>query len=208
VKENGLNWQLQLAATLAPGESDLLAGAQRARELAGEGRYGAALEVLWKHLVSATRRREFRPRAFLLLHMGHVYRRWMIEVAFKFFRDARDLSRRSGFRRGEMVADASLGLLYRDWNAPEKALPRFERCLGLAEECAGAWWRRDVLVEIVECLVALGETERATAERRRIDRLDAEILADLWSERGADEPEDVGKTRRAREEADRAGTDR
>lgn len=201
-----MNWELQLSAALRPGEADLLGAAKQARELVERGRYGSALQVLWKLLLPASRGKSPRRRAFLMLHMGHIYRRWMIEVAFKLFRDARELARRTDFARGEMVAEASLGLLYLDWNAPERALPHFERCLELAESCAGAWWRRDVLVEVVGCLTSLGRTEAARESRERIERLDAEILRDLWG--GDEDGSGAASPPREREEADHAGSDR
>ena len=175
-----MNWEYQLAAAMTAGEKHLLAGARRARELAARSQYGAALKQLWGHLLVVTRRGSPRQRAFLLLHMGHVYRHWMIEVAFKFFRDARRLSRESAFVQGEMVAESSLGQLYLDWKDAEAALPHFERCLVIAGECAGVWWQRDVLVEVIGCLESLGLNERARVERERLTRLDAELLADLW----------------------------
>lgn len=112
--------------------------------------------------------------------MGHVYRHWIIDVAFKLFRDAKALSRESAFVRGEMVAECSLGRLYLDWKERERALVHFERCLALAERCAGVWWQRNVLHEAVKCMESLGHTARACAGRLRLDRLDTELLEDLW----------------------------
>jgi tetratricopeptide (TPR) repeat protein len=180
-----VNWEIQLAAAMAPDERHLLSEARRARDLAGQSRHGAALEKLWALLLAVSRHGSARQRAFLWLHMGHVYRHWMIDVAFKFFRDARRLSRESGFVHGEMVAESSLGQLYIDWKDPERALPHFERCLVLAGECAGIWWQRDVLVEVITCLESLGRTDRARAERGRLALLDAELLDDLWGGSGA-----------------------
>ena len=177
-----MNWQLQLAAALTAEEGHLLSAAKRARELTEQVRYGAALKILWKLLLTATRHGNHRHRAFLLIHMGRVYRHWMIEVAFKLFRDARDLSRATGFVRGEMVAESSIGELYLDWKEPARAIVHFERCLLLAEVCGGLWWQRDVLVAVVLCLESLGHWDRSRLLRKRLDHLDGELLAELWGE--------------------------
>jgi hypothetical protein len=175
-----MNWELQLAAAMTVEDDRLIAGAKRARELARLHRHGAALKVLWDLLVTVPRRNRGRSRAFLLIHMGHVYRRWIIDVAFRFFRDARDLSREAGFLPGEMVAECSLGQLYLDWKEHERALVRFERCLRLSRTCAGLWWQRNVLAEVVACLHALGRTERTRALLERLARMDVELQEDLW----------------------------
>ncbi len=177
-----MNWELQLAAALTVEEGHLLAEAKRARELRVEARYGAALKILWRLLLKVTRQRCDRHRAFLLIHMGKVYQHWMIDVAFKFFRDARDLSRDAAFIRGEMVAESAIAELYLLWKEPARALIHFEQSLVLAEECAGLWWQRDVLVEVVSCLRTLGHTARAEDLSNRLDHLDAEIMAELWGE--------------------------
>jgi len=177
-----VNWELQLAAALTAEEGHLLSASKRARKLTKQVRYGAALKILWKQLLVATRQRSARHRAFLLIHMGKVYRHWMIEVAFKFFRDARELSRTTGFVRGEMVAESSIGELYLDWKEPARAIAHLERCLFLAEECAGLWWQRDVLVAVVQCLESLGHWDRSRLLRKRLDHMDGEILAELWGE--------------------------
>jgi hypothetical protein len=175
-----MNWELQLAAAMTAGDDHLLTGAKRARELARLNRYGAALQVLWKLLVPLAHDGPGRPRAFLLLHMGHVYRLWIIDVAFRLFRDARDLSRESGFVPGEMVAECSIGQLYIDWEERERALVHLERCLSLSRRCAGLWWQRDVLAEVVQCQVSLGQMERARVQRKRLAQMDAELQEDLW----------------------------
>ncbi len=177
-----MNWELQLAAALTAEEGHLLSATKRARELTKQVRYGAALKILWKLLLVATRQHSTRHRAFLLIHMGKISRHWMIEVAFKFFRDARDLSHATGFVRGEMVAESSIGELYLDWKEPARAIVHFERCLLLAEECGGQWWQRDVLVAVVKCLESLGHWNRSRLLRSRLDRLDGELLAELWGE--------------------------
>jgi hypothetical protein len=173
------NWELQLADAMAHEDEPLLAAAREARERARRQQVGAALEILWTRLVSVPRR-DGRRRAFLLLHMGHVYRQWMIEVAFRFFRDARQLACEADFMRGEMVAECSLGRLYLDWGEPERALGSFERGLALARACAGRWWQRNVLEQVVGCLEALGRTTGARVRRRRLEQMDVELAAELW----------------------------
>jgi hypothetical protein len=42
------------------------------------------------------------------------------------------------------------------------------------------WWQRDVLVEVLRCLLALGYDEQAREARERLELLDEAILADLW----------------------------
>lgn len=182
------NWELQLATDLSPGEEPLLAAAQRARDLTRRGRHGSALEALWGLLIPASRKRFGRRRAFLLVHMGHVYRHWLIDVAFRFFREARDIAREEDLVRSEMVAECSIARLYLDWKERERALVHLERGLALAKTCSGRWWQRSVLAEVVDVLESLGHVERAKRRRRMLERLDAELAEELW---GRDrEPDD------------------
>lgn len=177
-----MNWELQLAAAMTVEDRELLDCAKEALELSGRSRYGAALKILWRPLLVATRNDRHRHRAFLLIHMGKVYRNWMIDVAFKFFRDARDLCRSTAFERGEMVAESAIGELYLQWNEPARAIVNFRRSLTLAEECAGQWCQRDVLVQVVTCLESLGQFDEAVVLRRKLDRVDRELMAELWGE--------------------------
>jgi hypothetical protein len=81
-----------------------------------------------------------------------------------------------------MVAESAIGEIYFQRNEPQRAIEYFRRCLVLAGACAGLWCRRDVLAQVIRCTEDLGRGEAARRLRTRLDRIDREILAQLWGE--------------------------
>jgi hypothetical protein len=177
-----MNWELQLAAALGPGDESLLSAAREVRERRESGRYGPALAILWDLLLKARAQGSQERVAFVYVHMGKVYGNWMAHVAFRYFRDALDLAREAGIPQVELVSRHAIAGLYRAWNEPEKALPHLEKSLEVARASSGLWCRRDVLVDLIECLEAVGETRRRRELVELRDRIDAELLESLWGE--------------------------
>jgi tetratricopeptide (TPR) repeat protein len=177
-----MNWERKLAEAIAPDPRALLPRALEARNLCRQKRYGQALEVLWQMLRAA--RDEVSPQreAFVLIHIGKVYRNWIWDAALKFFRDGRELSRQCGFTRGELIAESALGELYYAWGKQDRALAHYRRSLELAEGLEDAGSRRDILMDMIDCYEARGELEtcdQLLAEAARLDEaLGAPSLAD------------------------------
>ncbi len=184
--QSWVNWERELAAALEGEDEALVHDAERAWDLCLDSRYGAALGILWDLLQLARQGGSPRKRAFVFLHMGEVYRNWMYDVAFKFFREALREARADGFRAGEMVACAAIAGLYRGWREPDRALPWCRRCHRLAEECADPACRREALLELIECLRACGDHCRSAEMEKRLRELDRAIGTDWWSIPGGD----------------------
>lgn len=174
-----MNWELQLAIGLEGRAESLVEDARRARELCAEGKYGRALEFLWRHYRPVRRAGSPRFEVFLLIHMGQVYRHWLFDVASRFFRDALELSRRAGFARGEMVAACSLAELHRDRREDGRAVEWYERGLALAEDCAGPVFRRDLIAEMLDCMLSDGVDGRSCDLIGKLAALEAEIEAEV-----------------------------
>ena len=152
-----MNWETQLAESVQA--EALVPRALEARNLCRQKAYGRALEILWGMLRSARREASPEREAFVLIHIGKVYRNWIWDIALKFFDDGLAVARGCGFTRGELIAHNAIGELHYAWGNYDRALEHYELSLGLADAMSDRPAKRDILLEMVECYGERGEFE-------------------------------------------------
>ena len=156
-------WATPLERALPDIDRELVDQARVARHLLLAAKPGAALEILWSLLIQARRRQDRPSQAFVLLHMGHVYRVWMWDMAKRFYREGLDLARSCGYTVAEAVACWSEGELLLAWGEPRRAIPLLECSIELAG--ASASIKRLALLELAACRESLGEPSHRLRER-------------------------------------------
>ena len=124
-----MNWERPLANALGTPREALVSRAVHARDLCRQKKYGKALEVLWEILQSARKRQSDKQEAFVLIHMGYVYRHWIREIALKLFKDGLKAARSCGYKSAEMAACNGIGELYYAEGQPETALEYYKQSL-------------------------------------------------------------------------------
>ena len=154
------HWECRLAATLTDADRSLIPAATRARAFCRQRRYGSALEVLWTLLQHTRRAGSARQEAFVLIHIGHVYRHTCAEIAQKFFQDGLHMAQGCGFRQGEMLAHDALGELHYQGGHQERALTHYRLSLATARALRDRTGERDILLEMVNCYEERGEFNR------------------------------------------------
>lgn len=170
-----MNWAIPLEVGFPNPAPELMDLAKEARELSDTGRYGAALEILWNLLIPARRAGDEARQAFLYIHMGHVYRHWMWDVAKKFYGEGMNAARSCGYTMAELVACCSMGELFQAWGEPQRAMGQFERSLELALAEGDAAIQHLVLLEMAACCKAKGERAREEALLRRAEAILEEL---------------------------------
>ena len=117
-----MNWIPQLVTGGDDKIVALVPEALEARGLCRQKQYGRALGILWQMLRLARRSDSKEREAFVLIHIGKVYRNWIWDIALKFFRDGLAAAQGCGFKRGEMIANNAIGELYYAWGKQDEAL--------------------------------------------------------------------------------------
>ena len=168
-----MNWECQLAEAVEDRTEAFVPQALEARNLCRQKKYGKALEVLWGMLRAARGVESMEQEAFVLIHIGKVYRNWMWDVALKYFRDGLALAKACGFKRGEMIANNAIGELYYAWGRPDRSLDHYKRSLETAGELGETASQRDILLDMVECYGEQGEFETCDQLLAEAGRLDA-----------------------------------
>lgn len=168
-----MNWEAQLAISMQPEGESVVPQALQARNLCRQKAYGKALEVLWGMLRAARQDGSPQREAFVLIHIGKVYRNWIWDVALKFFTDGLAVAQRCGFTRGEMIAHNAIGELYYAWGDYDRALTHYRLSLGLADTISDLAGKRDILLDMVECYGERGEFDTCDQLLDEAMRLDA-----------------------------------
>jgi len=169
-----MNWVPQL---ISGGDEKIKAlgpEALKARALCRQRKYGKALGILWQMLRVARGSGSRQHEAFVLIHIGKVYRNWIWDIALKFFRDGLAAAEACGFTRGEMVANSAIGELYYAWGKQDKALEYYTRSLDAANELGDQSCRRDILLDMVDCYEERGEFSQCDGLLHEALRLDEE----------------------------------
>ena len=172
-----MNWEHQLAVDIYDREEALLPNALKARNLCRQNRYGEAMEVLWDALRGARRSDSKKQEAFVLIHIGKVYRNWIWDIALKFYRDGLAVARSCGFKRGEMIAYDAIGELYYAWGKQEDALAYYGKSLEIACDLKCSPCRRDIILDMIDAYEACGEIDRCEELLQEAIRLDEEMGA-------------------------------
>ena len=167
-----MNWTPQLVDSEDAGMEALVPEAHKARGLCRRKQYGKALGVLWEMLRSARSSRSREREAFVLIHIGKVYRNWIWDIALKFFRDGLAAAEACGYERGVMVANNAIGELYYAWGKQDMALDYFTRSLEAASELDDQSSQRDILLDMIDCYEERGEFQRCDELVREALRLD------------------------------------
>ena len=172
-----MNWESQLGQAIErePTTEALGPRALTARNLCRQQQYGKALEVLWSMLRRARKGESPRQEAFVLIHIGKVYRHWIWDVALKFFHDGWSVARQCGFVRGEMIAANAIGEIYYAWEKYDEALKYFQQSLELAKGMSDMSNQRDILLDMVECYGELGEFSTCDELLHEAHKLDGEL---------------------------------
>jgi len=168
-----MNWEAQLALSMQTEAEPVVPKALEARNLCRQKAYGKALEVLWGMLRAARQAGSAHREAFVLIHIGKVYRNWIWDVALKFFKDGLAVARDCGFTRGEMTACNAIGELYYAWGDYDRALDFYRQSLGLADTISDLPVKRDILLDMVECYGERGEFDTCDQLLDEAMRLDA-----------------------------------
>jgi len=148
--------------------------ALKARALCRQRKYGKALGILWQMLRVARGSESRQHEAFVLIHIGKVYRNWIWDIALKFFRDGLAAAEACGFTRGEMVANNAIGELYYAWGKQDKALEYYTKSLNAANELGDQSCQRDILLDMVDCYEERGEFKQCDELVHEALRLDEE----------------------------------
>lgn len=169
-----MNWVPQLVSSRDEKIKALVPEALKARGLCRQRQYGKALGILWQMLQVARGADSREREAFVLIHIGKVYRNWIWDVALKFFRDGLAAAEACGFKRGEMVANNAIGELYYAWGKQDKALEYYTRSLDAANELGDQSCQRDIMLDMVDCYAERGEFEQCDGLVHEALRLDEE----------------------------------
>lgn len=172
-----MNWECKLAEAIPEEQSALGPKALEARNLCRQKKYGRALEVLWGMLRNARRTDSREREAFVLIHIGKVYRNWIWNLSLKFFKDGLRVAQDSGFKRGEMIAYNAMGELYYNWGKNEDALTCYQRSLDTASALHDASCQRDIILDMVDCYEAQGAFETCDQLLQEAVRLDEDLGA-------------------------------
>jgi tetratricopeptide (TPR) repeat protein len=170
-----MNWIPQLVTGGDDKIVALVPEALEARGLCRQKQYGRALGILWQMLRLARRSDSKEREAFVLIHIGKVYRNWIWDIALKFFRDGLAAAQGCGFKRGEMIANNAIGELYYAWGKQDEALKYYTRSLHAAHELGDPSCQREILLDMVDCYEEQGEFERCDELVREALRLDEEL---------------------------------
>ena len=169
-----MNWVPQLVSHGDEKIKALGPDALKARALCRQHRYGKALGILWQILRDARGSGSREREAFVLIHIGKVYRNWIWDIALKFFRDGLAAAETCGFKRGEMVANNAIGELYYAWGKQDKALEYYSKSLNAANELGDSSCQRDILLDMVDCYEERGEFKQCDELVHEALRLDEE----------------------------------
>jgi tetratricopeptide (TPR) repeat protein len=172
-----MNWEQQLAVDIRDSEKALMPNALKARNLCRQNKYGAAMEVLWHMLRDARRSGSRKQEAFVLIHIGKVYRNWLWDVALKFYRDGLAVAQSCGFKRGEMTAYNAIGELYYAWGNQQKALAHYRKSLQTACALHDPSSQRDILLDMIDSYEECGEIDTCEELLQEAIRLDEEMGA-------------------------------
>ena len=172
-----MNWEQQLVVGIQDQEKALLPNALRARNLCRQNKYGEAMEVLWDSLRDARRSDSQKQEAFVLIHIGKVYRNWIWDIALKFYQDGLTVAQSCGFRRGEMIAFDAIGELYYAWGKQEDALAYYRKSLEIACDIEDPSCQRDILLDMIDSYEEWGEIDRCEELLQEAIQLDEEMGA-------------------------------
>lgn len=170
-----MNWERPLTTFLESNHPSFMPGATLARDLCRQKKYGQALEVLWKMLRTARSAGSKEQEAFVLIHMGNVYRNWIPEVALKFYQDGLAAARSCSFKPGQMAAHNAMGQLHYVLGEPDKALEHYKLSLQSACDTRDRISERDILLDMVNCYDEQGDLERCDELLRMAQHLEEAI---------------------------------
>ena len=180
-----MNWEQQLVVGIQDQGKALMPNALRARNLCRQNKYGEAMEVLWHSLRDARRSDSPKQEAFVLIHIGKVYRNWIWDIALKFYRDGLAVAQSCDFKRGEMIAYDAIGELNYAWGKQEEALAYYRKSLEIACDLGDPSCQRDILLDMIDSYEEWGEIDRCEELLQEAIRLDEEMGAPSLSSKAA-----------------------
>ena len=168
-----MNWECQLAG----GEQDKewLSDIRMAYSLCRQNKDGEALEILLNALKEVRRSGSKKREAFILIHIGKVYQKWITDIALKFYLEGLFVARSCEFKRAEMIAFNAIGELYYAEGKQNEAMNYYRKSLNAACDLEDPSCRRDILLDMIDCYEARGEIDRCEELLQEAIRLDEDM---------------------------------